>query len=57
MMFIATLKFFNLETNILHTSSLHTCLPKCYAGLLLNNVIVTTYFTRNLLKLKVNYAP
>ena len=34
MMFIATLKFFRMETNIIHTSSPNTHLPKCYAGLL-----------------------
>ena len=34
MMFIATLNFSHLETNIIHTSSPNTHLPKCYAGLL-----------------------
>ena len=34
MILIATLSFFRLETNIIHTSSPNTHLPKCYAGLL-----------------------
>ena len=55
MMFIATLKFFRLETNIIHTSSPNTHFQKCYAGLLKNIVILTTYLTLNLLK--VNHPP